>query len=389
MAVTCGLRALVLAATAAAASIVAPAAEAAPAVAIRVSLDTEGPSTRVMLTASRTVAAVITASGGRIEVAYSEPVEVSPREGRPRDPILASWTARGDRSVVFETGPGYRSYESFQLKNPARVVLDLAGDRPTRSVGARARSAAVPPKFVIVVDPGHGGVEVGARGPSGLEEKDVTLDLARRLKDVLQQEPGVGVVLTRDEDQVVPLDERTAIANHNRADLFLSIHLNSARGRKAVGSETYYVSADSTDDESRTVAALENRAYGDSTDQPGRDAMIEPGLELVLWDLAQTQFLAQSSRLAESVQTELNALAGIRSRGVRQAPFRVLMGATMPAILVEAGFISNPDEESRFRSDDYKGKVVEAIARAIRQFREGVVRLEDPGGGGPAPGRRD
>ena len=159
------------------------------------------------------------------------------------------------------------------------------------------------------------------------------------------------------------------MANHNRADLFVSIHLNASRRRDAYGAETYFLSADATDDEARILAGLENRADGRPD---GETPSLPPdakrrGLDLVLWDLAQNQYLAESSALAEAVQRELNVLTGTRDRGVRQAPFRVLMGATMPAILVEVGFISNPDE---------------ALARAVREFREGLETYQAPGDSG-------
>ncbi len=343
---------------------------------VRVTVDTEGPSTRLVLTASRQVSAAVTASRGKIEIVYAEPVEIQPTEGRLEDALLLEWSLRGDRTLVVHTGPGYREYEVFNLRNPTRVVLDLEGDRPARGAGPRGTEGR--PKFVVILDPGHGGVETGAIGPSGVQEKDLTLDLARRLKAVLQQDASVGVVLTRDEDRLVPLDERTSIANHNRADLFLSIHLNSSKRRKAVGAETYFLAPDSTDDEARTVAALENRAYA-SVDSPAPSAgETQPGLDLVLWDLAQTQYLAASSRLAESIQAEMNLLAGTKNRGVRQAPFRVLMSATMPAVLVEAGFISNPEEEARFQGEEHRNSIVQGIARAIAQFRQGVLRLDMP-----------
>jgi N-acetylmuramoyl-L-alanine amidase len=323
----------------------------------------------MVLTASRPVTASVRPAEGNIEIVYSEPVEVKPPQGRGDDGILDRWSVRGIRTVVVETGPGFRRLESFHLKNPSRLVLDLEGERSARSASSRGRPAAIKPEFVVVIDPGHGGAEVGAVGPTGLEEKEVALDLARRLKGAIQTDPTVGVVLTRDEDRVVSLDERTSVANHNRADLFLSIHLNASRGRRAAGSETYYLSDDATDDDARTVAALENRAYQPVQPFRNEQGEYEPGLERILWDLAQNQHLARSARLAESVQSELDALAGTKNRGVRQAPFRVLQGATMPAILVEVGFLSNPEEEGRLRTDEYRDRIVEAIARAIAGFR--------------------
>ena len=230
----------------AALGLLAPAFSAEPPPTVRLSVDTDGPSTRLVLTASSNVSSTVAAARGKIEIVYSAPVEIRPREGRPDDGILAHWETRGERTLVLHTGEGYTGYEVFNLKNPARLVIDLLGDRPARA--GRGRDAVSRPGFVVVLDPGHGGVETGAVGPSGLEEKDLALDLARRLKRILQQDPTVAVVLTRDEDRMVPLDERTAIANHNRADLFVSIHLNSFKRKKPVGAETYFLSPDATDE---------------------------------------------------------------------------------------------------------------------------------------------
>ena len=153
-------------------------------------------------------------------------------------------------------------------------------------------------------------------------------------------------MLTRDEDRLVGLDERTAIANHNRADLFLSIHVNASPRARASGAETYYLSTNASDDEARILAALENQSGQQDSAVP--NPRVEQGsLDLVLWDLAQNQYLAESSALAESIQQHMNWMTGTRSRGVRQAPFRVLMGAMMPAVLVEVGFISNPEAGRR------------------------------------------
>jgi N-acetylmuramoyl-L-alanine amidase len=227
---------------------------------------------------------------------------------------------------------------------------------------------------VIVVDPGHGGAEDGAIGPSGLKEKEVTLDLARRLEQRLEQmDSTLEVVLTREEDRAVALDDRTAVANHERAELFLSIHLNAARAGKARGAETYFLASEASDAAAQALAAKENVSTGASS------ATVEDGserdLQLVLWDLAQNEHLAESSALAELVQAQLNALGGTRDRGVRQAPFRVLMGATMPAVLVEVGFISNHEEEAQLQTAAYRAQVVEAIAVAVQSFLEKAARL--------------
>ena len=337
---------------------------AADPVPVKVSTDRSGASTRVVLTFAKRIACAVAEDAGRVKVVCDAAIAADRSSGTIDDAILKSFGPEGDRTFVLTTGRGFRRVDTFELKNPTRLVLDFQGARTGKAVAAPAPAAK--PLPVIVLDPGHGGVETGAIGPSGLEEKDLALDLARRLKTLLERQ-GATVVLTRDDDRVLPLDDRTAIANHNRAILYISIHLNASKRKAAVGAETYFLATAATDAEARTLAGLENKAY----EPPDAAAAMTPatppdhGIELILWDLAQNSFLAESSRLAEAIQTELNAATGVRDRGVRQAPFRVLMGATMPAILIEAGFISNPEEEARFKDDAYKDKVADAIARAV------------------------
>jgi N-acetylmuramoyl-L-alanine amidase len=344
---------------------------AADPVHVKVATDTSGASTRVVLTFAKKTACAVADDGARVKVTCDAAIAPDPGSGTLDDAILKSFATDGDHALVFTTGRGFRKVDTFELKNPTRIILDLSGTRSGKAPPPpAAQTKAVP---VIVVDPGHGGVEPGAIGPSGLQEKDLTLDLARRLKTVLERQ-GATVVLTRDDDRVLPLDDRTAIANHNRAALFISIHLNASKRKSAVGAETYFLATSATDAEARTLAGLENKAYEspEADDKATPSAPPDHGLELILWDLAQNGYLAESSRLAEAVQTELNAMTGVRDRGVRQAPFRVLMGATMPAILVEAGFISNPEEEARLKDDAYKDKIAEAIARAVATVTTGA-----------------
>ncbi len=345
---------------------------------VEVSADTSASSTRLVLTHSRQVTYDVLVSRGKVEIVYAEPVQLVPAESRLDDRILQRYQLKDDHRLVLNTGPGFRSYETFELSNPFRLVIDLLG---TTAGGAEEIAPAPrrdPNEKIIVIDPGHGGIEQGAVGPTGLREKDVTLDLARRLKSVLEKNEDISVVLTRDEDRLVGLDERTAIANHNRATLFFSIHLNASPRTTARGAETYFLSAEATDDEARTLAALENRASGVDEKSVYFGNGDSSDLDLVLWDLAQNQYLAESSVLAESMQRRLNELTGTPDRGVRQAPFRVLMGATMPAILVEVGFVSNPEEEERFKVLGYRNQVVSAMAAAVQEFLADLERLSQP-----------
>ena len=223
-----------------------------------------------------------------------------------------------------------------------------------------------------MIDPGHGGENPGARGGGGALEKDVTLSIARKLKAELVNARGLQVFLTRDRDLDVGLDERTAIANNYKADLFVSIHANASRARGAKGSEVYFLSYQASDDESRWVAQTEGAAEPVAGAAPGSD------LALILWDMAQAEHLEESSALASRIQEELAVVTGSEGRGVKQAPFRVLVGAAMPAILVEVAFISNPEEEKLLASEAYQAKIAASLARGIERFRK--ERAARPGG---------
>jgi N-acetylmuramoyl-L-alanine amidase len=256
---------------------------------------------------------------------------------------------------------------------------------PTSSVEVPARpagpAAQAPGIHTIVIDPGHGGVETGAIGPSGIQEKELTLGLARELSTRLGR-LGVQTILTRNDDTLVKLDERPAIANQNKADLFVSIHLNSSLGAGAHGTETYFLSPQATDPRAARSAAAENTANTASTANPPAASTTEgtpppagaeqQDVDLILWELAQSHHMAESQRLANLIQGEFNEELQLKDRGVKQAPFRVLVGASMPAVLVELGFISNPDEEKKLQDPAYRGQLVDALARAIAKYKAAV-----------------
>lgn len=254
---------------------------------------------------------------------------------------------------------------------------------------------------MVVLDPGHGGDEVGAIGRLGVMEKNVALDLARRLRRKLEANHGLHVLLTREDDRMVPLRQRTAIANNAGADLFLSIHLNSSRRLSAHGTETYFLALTASDAEAMNLARIENLATGGIPDVPPPDAGVgerrrgeaagEEGssgasdLEMVLWGMAQSEHLVRSSRLAELIQDEMNRLLGIESRGVKQAPFTVLMGATMPAVLVEVAFLSNQEDEEMLLSSEFLDRVAEAMESAIIRHKMEYERADTPAPSGRAP----
>ncbi|HEX8619364.1 MAG TPA: N-acetylmuramoyl-L-alanine amidase, partial [Thermoanaerobaculia bacterium] len=157
------------------------------------------------------------------------------------------------------------------------------------------------------------------------------------------------------------LDQRTAIANQYKADLFLSVHLNAAVVKGAKGSETYFLSLEASDELARKAAESENAQA--STANPNAD------LNLILWDLAHQAYVGESSRFAQMIQEEMNAATAVANRGVKQAPFKVLVGATMPAALVEVGFISNPEEEVKLQSEEFQNAMVETLTKAVQRYK--------------------
>jgi N-acetylmuramoyl-L-alanine amidase len=223
---------------------------------------------------------------------------------------------------------------------------------------------AAAPAFTAVVDPGHGGEKEGAVSPRGDKEKDLTLAIARRVKRHLER-LGARVVLTRTADTRVPLASRAAVANAVEADLFVSIHLNSmpteAARRSFSGVETYFLSADATDEGAAASAARENadRLAG----EPGSDP--DDPVAAILDDLQSAEALAASSRLAHALHERLVAALRAENRGVKQAPFHVLAGARMPAVLLEVGFLSNEAEAQRLRTPAHQDRIAAAVAEGI------------------------
>jgi N-acetylmuramoyl-L-alanine amidase len=234
-------------------------------------------------------------------------------------------------------------------------------------------AAAKEPAFLAVVDPGHGGEQEGAISPSGAREKELSLEIARRVGAHLRKLGGK-VILTRTGDISVPLANRAAIANAIRADLFVSIHLNSmptaeAR-RRSSGVETYFLSADASDAHASAVAAREN------ADRIAGEPELDPDdpVAAILEDLEDAASLQGSSRLAYAVHERLVASLGAEDRGVKQAPFYVLAGARMPAVLLEVGFISHEQESAKLLTREYQERIAAAVAEGIGQFRSQTRR---------------
>jgi N-acetylmuramoyl-L-alanine amidase len=290
--------------------------------------------------------------------------------------------------VVLDT-ENIKSYKVFPLSDPARLVIDVRGERPTeisrleQSISTAAEPAPEPkrdepallakkvrsPKKPniskirrIVVDPGHGGHDPGAVGPDGTKEKDVVLAIALKLRERLKEELGLDVVMTRSTDVFIPLEERTAIANKVNADLFVSVHANAANNHNASGIETYYLNLAKTEKAAR-LAAKEN----------GTTLEKVSVLQAILFDLMANYKLNDSAHLANDVQKSLHKkihkqYANVKNLGVKQGPFYVLVGASMPSILVETAFVSNPQEETRLKDPAYQEETAEGIMEGVRGY---------------------
>jgi N-acetylmuramoyl-L-alanine amidase len=260
--------------------------------------------------------------------------------------------------------PGTRTLASGKLGSASD--LDIHEARPTAG-GDRSLIRALGLKIgKIVIDPGHGGHDTGTIGPNGLEEKDLVLDVGRRLGKLLEARLGAEVVYTRKDDTFIPLETRTAVANQARADLFVSIHANSSHDPDARGVETYYLNFTSSP-EALEVAARENAVSEKSIYE----------LQDLVKKIAMKEKIEESREFAGDVEQSLHSgLAAkspaIRDRGVKKAPFIVLIGANMPSILAEISFVSNPTDEHRLATSEYRQRIAESLYRGIAKYVNGL-----------------
>ncbi|MFO7708375.1 MAG: N-acetylmuramoyl-L-alanine amidase [Desulfobacterales bacterium] len=282
----------------------------------------------------------------------------------------------------------FETYKVFSLKDPFRIVIDVWGGNgaspspagpsgaagegladKTRKMprGALAKQLALGVRRVVI-DAGHGGKDFGAPGfTPGVHEKDIVLQISKRLARKLREDVGIEVLMTRNDDRYLTLEERTAFANTHRADLFVSVHTNASRDPRAYGTETYFLNL-ATDDESIRVAAMENATSTKNISD----------LHSILNDLLKNAKINESSRLAAFVQSGMithlaaNGYPRIKDKGVKQAPFYVLLGARMPSILVETAFISNREECRLLTTAAFQEQVADSIVRGIRSYIQDI-----------------
>jgi N-acetylmuramoyl-L-alanine amidase len=338
-----------------------------------------GAAARLTFDVSPATPHTVTQDGQRLVVRF---------EADTLDAVLPATTApeliqgvrlgEGPASVTIDLGPRFASFRTSDLpgeRGAGRIVVDVLGqttEAPPGGSAGPAQPQELPPLIdlaptgglrTVVVDAGHGGSEQGVKGPEGTLEKNITLAVARRLKAALETRLGVRVILTRDGDSTVGLDERAALANNNKADLFVSLHANASMRPAPSGAEVFYLSLDDYGD------AAQRAAHGESESLPifgggTRD------IELIPWEMAQARYIQESAALAQAVEASLRERVPVSPRSIQQAPLRVLVGANMPAVLVEMGFLSNAEQEKQLRSDGFQNNVVQALVESITRFRD-------------------
>lgn len=271
--------------------------------------------------------------------------------------LVESSTVELNRPVVI--------YKGSILVPATEVRRLLAYFRPAVSKPDMPRHPRIYSMKRVVIDPGHGGRDPGAIGCFGLKEKDIVLDIALRLRRLLQQQ-GLEVIMTRADDRFVPLGKRARIANESEADFFISIHANSARHQRADGFEVYYLS-EAIDDNARAVAAAENAVLKFEKDSA---VSLNNASAAIVWDIINTENRRESIELAETLCAAVKGRSLLKSRGVKGANFYVLRGTRMPAVLVEVGFISNRQEASRLADSRYRQKIAETLAAGIIEYKQ-------------------
>ncbi len=263
------------------------------------------------------------------------------------------------------------SHEWYQKLNPNEIVVTLRtplGKNSTRIKNVKDRWRL----NRIVLDAGHGGKDAGTTGKYGTKEKDVVLDITKRVGRLLEKNTGIKVIYTRTEDEWVPLWKRTKLANESNGKIFVSIHVNANPNRKIKGFETYLLQSGKSED-AIEVASRENAVIKLEKDRSQYKELT--GENLIMATMAQSMFMKESEDLAAIIQIELDKSIDSPNRGVKQAGFYVLIGASMPNVLVELGFISNPSEERNLKKPGYRQNISESIYNAILKFKSSRERL--------------
>lgn len=359
---------------------------------ITIRQDVLGPQTRVTFAVNPRTPYTVSQEPSRVGVRFdADALDVILPTVAPSGLLQSIRMADTSTTITIDVGPRFGSFRTSlvpQDEGGAQVLVDLmpATGEPAATLSqGGGQPLPVPPApdtvppgaqpaagglRTVVIDPGHGGEEPGAKGATGALEKDLTLSVARRLKAGLEGRLGVRVLLTREGDQTVALDGRAALANNNKADLFVSLHVNASIRKEASGAQVYYLAADQPGDRPRTPAA-------------GRQTLPTFGggsreIEMIPWELAQLRYVSESASLAGAIEEQFRGRVRLSPHAVQQAPFRVLAGVNMPAVLVEVGFLTNPDEEQQLVSEAYQNTLAQALLDGLVRFRQLAGRPTPP-----------
>ena len=349
---------------------------------ILVRYDSVGAAGRLTIDATPRATSAVTQDGDRILVKFdadaldAQAPLLPPQVLQSAAPLARDVHVVDNTTIVIDTGPRFGSFKAASQPTDAttRLVIDLMGTQ-TDAVPAPIPPAPQPPLDAlglsppasairtIAVDPGHGGEDEGVRGAQGTKEKDLALAIARRVKGVIEARLGIRVLLTRDDDRNIPIDDRTALANNNKADLFISLHANASLRRSVAGATVFSAAFDDSDAEAARSAPGERvPTFGGGL----RD------IELVPWSLAQTRHIDQSAEFATILEQQLRGRIPLSGHSIDRAPLRVLESANMPAVLIEIGFLSNAEQEKQLALDAFQNLLVQAVYDAVIRFRDAL-----------------
>jgi N-acetylmuramoyl-L-alanine amidase len=351
-----------------------------------------GSLTRVMIDVAPATPHTVVQEGTHLAVKFdADALDVADIRATPATDTLQNIRAGDPPQVItIDLGPRFASFRAADQPAPGgatRIVIDLVAQADAAAPGAPPAPGGVqlPPPNVppppetpplldlpptgglrtIVIDAGHGGDDAGAKGAKGTLEKNVTMSVARRLKASLEARLGVRVLLTRDGDQAVAPDQRAAVANNNKADLFISLHANASVRPAVSGAEVFYLNLEGYGDQ------------GQRASQGAAEALPVLGggnreIEITPWEMAQARYIGESAIFAKAVEAALRQRVTMNPRALQHAPFRVLVGANMPAVLVEMGFLTNAQQEQQLASDDYQILLVQSLVDGILRYRSGA-----------------
>ena len=339
-------------------------------------IDASGPPTRATLEIAPAAPVSVTTDTGRLIVRVdADALDVTlPADGAGLIEQMRHLDQGTSVAVVLARGAGTARAVPIETDGITRVTIEVATlPAPADAVAAppSSLSASRAPLQTIVIDPGHGGADVGARGAQGAEEKTLTLEVARRLRTLLEARLGVRVILTREDDRAVTLDERAALANNSKADLFLSLHLNAAPVADIAGAEVFHLRLDREGEDARRAA------QSDAVTLPVLGGA-QRTIEVIRWDLAQARHVEASAVFAGILEENLRAQVMMSGRPRQEAPLRVLTGVNMPAALVEMAYLTNAEQERLAQSDAYQISLAQAMYDAVVGFRAYLEERHEP-----------